>query len=159
MRSVATATSSRRYLFHQCKPFSLKFAGRSNTPLNLRFSPFRRMGKMLTYADGRSTHYAWDRNKRVEFADENYAREIMQLFSIGLIKLNNDGSPILDQDGKPIRTYSNDHIMEYARSWTAFHSTSARGNIETNVGSKWPVVAIGGYSHSCGSNSFADTCF
>ena len=38
--------------------------------------------------------------------DENYAREVMQLFSIGLHQLNADGTRCIDADGKPIETYS-----------------------------------------------------
>ena len=39
-------------------------------------------------------------------ADENYAREIMQLFTIGLYQLNLDGTQKLDAGGKPVETYS-----------------------------------------------------
>ncbi len=54
------------------------------------------------------------------FPDENYAREIMQLFSIGLFELNNDGSLRLDAGGDPIPTYSNVEIREFAKIFTGF---------------------------------------
>lgn len=50
--------------------------------------------------------------------DENYAREIMQLFSIGLYELNIDGSIVLDGDDNPIPTYDNDDIKELAKVFT-----------------------------------------
>jgi uncharacterized protein (DUF1800 family) len=50
--------------------------------------------------------------------DQNFAREIMQLFTIGLYKLNIDGSKQLDSDGKVIPTYNNEHISELARVFT-----------------------------------------
>ena len=50
--------------------------------------------------------------------DENYAREIMQLFSIGLYKLNIDGSIQLDANGVPIPTYNNNDIKELAKIFT-----------------------------------------
>lgn len=50
--------------------------------------------------------------------DENYAREIMQLFSIGLVKLNIDGSPILDSAGHTIPTYTQKEIQELAKVFT-----------------------------------------
>lgn len=50
--------------------------------------------------------------------DENYAREVMQLFSIGLYELNLDGSQKLDANGNPIPTYSNTDIKEYAKIFT-----------------------------------------
>ena len=52
------------------------------------------------------------------FPDENYAREVMQLFSIGLWKLNQDGTRQLDGQGQPIPTYNNSNITEFARVFT-----------------------------------------
>ncbi|HIP48507.1 MAG TPA: DUF1800 domain-containing protein [Lutibacter sp.] len=50
--------------------------------------------------------------------DENYAREIMQLFSIGLHELNNDGSYVLDANDQRVPTYDNDDIKEFAKVFT-----------------------------------------
>ena len=50
--------------------------------------------------------------------DENYAREIMQLFSIGLFELNLDGTRKLDEQGQPIPTYDNNDIKEFAKIFT-----------------------------------------
>ena len=50
--------------------------------------------------------------------DENYAREVMQLFSIGLYELNNDGTHKTDSEGKSIPTYDNQDIQEMARVFT-----------------------------------------
>lgn len=52
------------------------------------------------------------------FPDENYAREVMQLFSIGLWKLNPDGTRQLDGQAQPIPTYNNSNITEFARVFT-----------------------------------------
>lgn len=52
------------------------------------------------------------------FPDENYAREVMQLFSIGLWELKPDGTRKLDQSGNPIPTYGNETITELARVMT-----------------------------------------
>ncbi|MGB8170930.1 MAG: DUF1800 family protein, partial [Chthoniobacteraceae bacterium] len=52
------------------------------------------------------------------FPDENFAREIMQLFSIGLWMLNPDGTRQLDAQGQPIATYNNGDITELARVFT-----------------------------------------
>ncbi len=52
------------------------------------------------------------------FPDENYAREVMQLFTIGLWRLNQDGSRQLDSLGQPIPTYDNSNITEFARVFT-----------------------------------------
>ncbi len=50
--------------------------------------------------------------------DENYAREIMQLFSIGLFELNIDGSYKLDNNGERIPTYDIEDIQELAKVFT-----------------------------------------
>jgi uncharacterized protein (DUF1800 family) len=50
--------------------------------------------------------------------DENFAREIMQLFTIGLYELNPDGSPKLDNNGDRIPTYTNLDIKELAKVFT-----------------------------------------
>ncbi len=55
--------------------------------------------------------------------DENYAREVMQLFSIGLFELNLDGSLRLDPDGNPIPTYDNEDIKEFAKIFTGLGVT------------------------------------
>ena len=52
--------------------------------------------------------------------DENFARELMQLFTIGLHELNIDGTPKLGPDGKPIETYDNDDVMALAKVFTGY---------------------------------------
>ncbi len=53
-----------------------------------------------------------------QYPDENYAREVMQLFTIGLWELNPDGSRRLDGQSQPIPTYSNTEITQTARVLT-----------------------------------------
>jgi uncharacterized protein (DUF1800 family) len=52
--------------------------------------------------------------------NENYAREINQLFSIGLYKLNPDGTLLLDANGLPIPTYNQDVIKGFAQVFTGW---------------------------------------
>jgi uncharacterized protein (DUF1800 family) len=53
--------------------------------------------------------------------DENYAREMMQLFSIGLVQLNTDGSVKVDAAGQPLPTYDQATIEGFARVFTGWH--------------------------------------
>ena len=53
-----------------------------------------------------------------QYPDENYAREVQQLFSIGLWELNTNGTRKLDGFGQPIPTYGNAQITEFARVFT-----------------------------------------
>jgi len=52
--------------------------------------------------------------------DENYAREVMQLFTIGLVELNGDGTPVLNAQGAPRETYTLAQITELARVFTGW---------------------------------------
>lgn len=71
--------------------------------------------------------------------DENYARELMQLFSIGLVELNLDGTEKLDNFGQPIPTYNQAIIEGFAHvytGWTWAGSPSfeqARGTPQNQV--------------------------
>lgn len=71
------------------------------------------MGLYLTFVNNPKTDVSQNR-----FPDENYAREIMQLFSIGLFQLNPDGTYILDGNGLPIPTYSHTEIAGLAKVFT-----------------------------------------
>ncbi len=53
-------------------------------------------------------------------ANENYARELLQLFTIGTVKLNLDGTPVLDASGSPIPTYEQTTIEQLARVFTGW---------------------------------------
>jgi len=50
--------------------------------------------------------------------DENFAREVMQLFSIGLHRLNMDGTPVRDGNGALIDTYTSDDVKGLAKVFT-----------------------------------------
>lgn len=57
--------------------------------------------------------------------DENYAREVMQLFAIGLYNLQADGNYVTDGSGRPVESYTNDDITEFARVFTGFTDENA----------------------------------
>jgi len=52
--------------------------------------------------------------------NENYARELLQLFSIGTVELALDGTPLLDAKGAPIATYGQAEVKEFARALTGW---------------------------------------
>ena len=74
--------------------------------------------------------------------DENFAREIMQLFTMGLNQLNMDGSLKLDDNGDTVLAYTNDDIMSLSRAWTGFDLQSRRGNIEGSYNQIDPMKII-----------------
>jgi uncharacterized protein (DUF1800 family) len=71
------------------------------------------MGVYLTYTNNPKSNPANN-----QFPDENYAREIMQLFTIGTVKLNMDGTVVKDVNNNPIATYDNEDISQFAMVFT-----------------------------------------
>ena len=75
------------------------------------------MATFLTYANNKKLHIE---NNVTVTPDENYGREIMQLFSIGLFELNMDGS-IKFANGKQIPTYIQKDVNEMSRIFTGLY--------------------------------------
>jgi uncharacterized protein (DUF1800 family) len=84
--------------------------------------------------------------------DENYAREVMQLFSIGLTKLNQDGTPLL-LNGKPQDTYGLNDITGLARVFTGWDFDLAGGNTTTPDFLRRPMIQIPS-RHETGATTF-----
>jgi uncharacterized protein (DUF1800 family) len=61
-------------------------------------------------------------------ANENYARELMQLFTLGLNQLNEDGSLKLDGSGNPIPTYDQNAVQAVALAFTGWTYPTQPGN-------------------------------
>ena len=61
-----------------------------------------------------------DKGDSTRDPDENYAREVMQLLTIGLYQLNPDGNQQLGSNGQPVPTYSNNDVMGLAKVFTGF---------------------------------------
>ncbi|YCM42392.1 DUF1800 family protein [Verrucomicrobiaceae bacterium 227] len=81
------------------------------------------MGFYLSHMNNRKSNLEINR-----FPDENFAREVMQLFSIGLWELESDGSRRLDSEGNDIPTYDNSVITEMAKVFTGMsNGTTMRG--------------------------------
>jgi len=80
-------------------------------------------------------------------ANENYARELMQLFTLGLTQLNPDGSPVLDQNKNPLPTYDQTVVVNMAKVLTGWTYPTAPGakphinNPEYFFGQMIPVEA------------------
>lgn len=77
--------------------------------------------------------------------NENWAREVLQLFSIGVNELNLDGTVKVDAQGVPIPAYNQTHVNEFTRVFTGWNLAAAIGAGITN----WrdPMVPRGGTNH------------
>jgi uncharacterized protein (DUF1800 family) len=71
-----------------------------------------------------------------QIANENYARELMQLFTIGLNQLNEDGTLQLDASGNPIPTYTEAQVQAFARAYTGWTYATASGGTPTTFPNK-----------------------
>jgi uncharacterized protein (DUF1800 family) len=88
------------------------------------FGNFRQLLSEITLNPGMGNYLDMAGNTRTN-PNENYAREILQLFSIGTIKLNLDGTPQLDEAGQPIPTYDQTTINNFARVFTGWRLATA----------------------------------
>lgn len=96
--------------------------------------------------------------------DENFAREIMQLFTIGLYQLNQDGTQVLNASGNPIPTYTNIDIKQLARVFTGLGGGAVLDmmycpdNPEFGTGmyclDKTVPMQMFGWAHQTGSKTF-----
>jgi hypothetical protein len=68
-----------------------------------------------------------DKPSGTRVPNENYAREVLQLFTIGLAALDLDGTPRVDAQGVPIATYDQTTIKQFARVFTGWTYPSANG--------------------------------
>lgn len=80
-------------------------------------------------------------------ANENYPREVMQLFSIGLYQLNQDGSQKLDAFGNKIPSYSQTDVQQLAKALTGW--TYSNATATTGSGGNWnyypgPMIPVPG---------------
>ena len=87
--------------------------------------------------------------------DENYAREVMQLFTIGLQKLNADGSPLL-AGGQPQDTYGQDDIGGLARVFTGWDFDLAGSTTATPDYHRRPMIQVAS-RHENGTKAFLGT--
>jgi uncharacterized protein (DUF1800 family) len=66
-----------------------------------------------------------------EIANENYPRELMQLFTLGIDQLNQDGTLQLDGNGNPIPNYTEAQVQAFARAYTGWTYATSTGGAPT----------------------------
>ncbi len=101
------------------------------------FGNYRDLLETITLSPVMGVYLSMLQNQRGEMlgntrADENFAREVLQLFSIGLYELNIDGTQ-KTSGGKPIHTYTQEQIEEYSRVYTGWNFGGA---------TDWTLAAI-----------------
>ncbi|MCV2885678.1 DUF1800 domain-containing protein [Aestuariibacter sp. AA17] len=102
--------------------------------LDITYSPA--MGMYLTYQGNKKGN-----PETGSVPDENYAREILQLFSVGLVALNMDGTPKLNEQGNPIELYDNQDITGLARVFTGLDFAYGDEHDEVDGETFYPELA------------------
>lgn len=106
------------------------------------------MGSYLTYLNNRRANPTTG-----SVPDENYARELMQLFTLGLYRLNMDGT-IQQSGGQPVETYTQTDVSQLARVFTGL--TLASTDSSTPDRYRQPLV-MNASIHETGASTFLGT--
>jgi hypothetical protein len=112
------------------------------------FSNYRKILGDVTLSPGMGQYLDMANNAKANpatgiVANENYAREILQLFSLGTTVLNQDGTPQYDANNNPLPTYTQTTITEFARVFTGWTYAPNPGNPvqwNTYVNQNGPMV-------------------
>jgi len=106
------------------------------------FGNFRTLLEQVSLHPAMGIYLTWLGNQKEDPAtgrkpDENYAREVMQLMTIGLYQLNLDGTVKTDGSGRPIATYTSDDIAGLAKVFTGYsYYTTAPTTVTFRGGNK-----------------------
>jgi len=96
------------------------------------FGNYRDIVKAVTLSPAMGNYLSMANNNRGNpvkgtAANENYARELMQLFTLGLTELHADGTPVLDANQQPVATYNQAIVTNMARVFTGWTYPTAPG--------------------------------
>jgi len=108
------------------------------------FGNFRTLLEQVTLHPQMGVYLTWLGNQKEDPVtgrqpDENYAREVMQLMTIGLYELNLDGTQKTDLSGRPIPTYTADDISGLAKVFTGYSYYSPNPTSVTFRGGNLPT--------------------
>lgn len=113
------------------------------------------MGNWLTYVGNRKAD-----PETGSLPDENYAREIMQLFTIGVVQLNQDGTAVI-RNGEEVELYAGDDIRGLAKVFTGLYwpgtSFDGRISVQSNHNTDLPPMVMHDEYHSEGTKTFLGT--
>lgn len=122
-----------------------------NTLQTNAFGPYGDLLKAITRSPAMGFYLDNGQNNRWSL-NENYGRELMQLFSVGLVQLNMDGTPKRDAKGKVLETYSQKDVIEITRALTGWSNADPD---EKRASANWanygkPMVANWSDAHDTG---------
>ena len=113
------------------------------------FGNYRELLELVTLHPAMGVYLTHIRSEKANPAlnvrpDENYAREVLQLFSTGLNLLQINGEPVM-QGGLPVPAYTQENIEEFARVFTGWNYATATSFSSTSLGAEdfeQPMVPV-----------------
>ena len=129
------------------------------------FGNFRGLLESVTLSSAMGSYLNMKGNQKANVQtgrapDENYAREVMQLFTIGLYKLNTDGSLFLNDKGQAVETYDNNDIQGLAKvftGWDLASGTDPSGALASLAFRQGLPMALNASLHSAEEKRFLGT--
>ncbi|MCM3870278.1 MAG: DUF1800 family protein, partial [Pyrinomonadaceae bacterium] len=109
------------------------------------FGNYRTLLREMTVSPIMGTYLTLVNSKKAQASaqpDENYIRELWQLFSVGTFRLNIDGSLQLDAQGRPLETYTQREIQDGARALTGWIYAPIAGQPAGTFNPNAPMVTI-----------------
>ncbi len=122
---VALALSQILVVSDEDVPTTYGMAAYEQLLLNDALTNYRQILQDVTLSPAMGRYLNMVNNNKANPAEgthpnENYARELLQLFSIGLVQLNADGSMVTDSNGQPVPTYPQSVVDGYAAVFTGW---------------------------------------
>lgn len=136
------------------------------------FTDFRTLLEAVTKSPAMGIYLSFRANQKEDdsigrIPDENYAREVMQLFTIGLHQLNLDGTPVMGANGQPKPSYTSADVQGLAKiftGWSFYRGPAYASQLEWDCfqgksncidpeGAYRPMVSYANY-HSTSATSF-----
>ena len=123
------------------------------------FGNYRQLLEAVTLSPAMGVYLNMRGNRKANAAtgrvpDENYAREVLQLFSVGLVELNLDGCARLDGRGQPLETYSQETITGLARVFTGWDYDRF---VRTDPGHAQRPMVVNSANHESAEKRFLGT--
>ncbi|MBY0422916.1 MAG: DUF1800 domain-containing protein, partial [Parvularculaceae bacterium] len=127
------------------------------------FGDYRNLLEDVTYSPAMALYLTYINNEKEDaqtgqVPDENYARELMQLFTIGLVELNDDGTPKTNPQGQQIETYTNADITGLAKVFTGLSwddsSFGGRTADREKAGANYAPLKMWAEEHSLAEKKF-----
>jgi uncharacterized protein (DUF1800 family) len=121
------------------------------------FGNFRTLLEEVTRSPGMAIYLdamCNDKESGTRVPNENYAREVLQLFSIGTVWLNPDGTPMLDAQNNPLPTYDQSVVQGFAKVFTGWSYNGASWCQYPATNNAWydPIIAFNSH-HSISSKT------